>query len=283
MELAQKDGPYESFQGSPLSQGKFQFDLWDKKPATDRYDWQKLREDVMKHGARNSLLTAPMPTASTSQILGNNESFEPFTSNVYLRRVLAGEFVCVNPHLVDDLVELGLWNSDIKNSLLGTNGSVQPIKNIPDQIKRLYKTVWEIPQKVMIDLSVGRAPYICQSQSLNLYQADPNFAKMTSMHFYAWKNGLKTGMYYLRSRPARDAIKFTVDIGALLEASDTGDNEQLLACLSHNNDQQFKKQSSSVISPSDIPKVVSKESSPVENKEEEESADVEFECLNCGS
>ena len=147
----------------------------------------------MQFGARNSLLLAPMPTASTSQILGNNESFEPYTSNVYTRRVLAGEFVCINPHLVNDLIELDLWNSDIKNSLLGHNGSIQKIRNIPQHIKDLYKTVWEIPQKSLIELAIQRGPYICQSQSLNLYMPDPNYSKMTSMHFYGWKNGLKTG------------------------------------------------------------------------------------------
>lgn len=163
MELAKSDGPYESFKGSPLSQGKFQFDLWGVKPATDRYDWEKLRQDVIKHGARNSLLVAPMPTASTSQVLGNNESFEPFTANVYTRRVLAGEFVCVNKHLVRDLIKLNLWTTDIKNQLVAHNGSVQNISAIPAELKKLYKTVWEIPQKQLINLAVARGPYICQS------------------------------------------------------------------------------------------------------------------------
>ena len=191
-----------------------------------------MRQDVIKHGARNSLLLAPMPTASTSQILGNNESFEPYTSNVYTRRVLAGEFVCLNPHLVDDLIELNLWNSDVKNALLALNGSVQQIKAIPQHIKNLYKTVWEIPQKVLLNLAVARGPYICQSQSLNVYMAEANFAKMTSMHFHAWKKGLKTGQYYLRTRPSRDAIKFTVNIEQLLQATDTGNNEEIIKCLS---------------------------------------------------
>jgi ribonucleoside-diphosphate reductase alpha chain len=163
MELAKEDGPYTSFPGSPLSQGKFQFDLWDYKPVSGRYDWEKLRQDVIKYGARNSLLVAPMPTASTSQILGNNESFEPYTSNVYTRRVLAGEFVCINPHLVKDLIELGLWNSEVKNALLALNGSIQQIRSIPDDIKRLYKTVWEIPQRALLDGAIARGPYICQS------------------------------------------------------------------------------------------------------------------------
>ena len=176
-----------------------------------------------------------MPTASTSQILGNNETFEPYTSNVYTRRVLAGEFICVNPHLVNDLIELDLFTTDIKNSLLGTNGSIQTIKSIPQHIKDLYKTVWEIPQKVMLDFAIGRGPYICQSQSTNIYMGEPNFSKMTSMHFYGWKNGLKTGLYYLRSKPSRDAIKFTVDVEQLLQATDTGNSDQIFACLGVDN------------------------------------------------
>lgn len=227
-ELAQKDGPYESFPGSPLSQGKFQFDLWEKKPASTRYDWDALRQNVMKYGARNSLLVAPMPTASTSQILGNNESFEPYTSNVYTRRVLAGEFICVNPHLVKDLISIGMWTSDVKNQLVAHNGSVQNINGVPQEIKDLYKTVWEIPQKSLLQLAIARGPYICQSQSTNLYLPEPNFSKMTSMHFFGWKSGLKTGQYYLRSRPARDAIKFTVNVEQLLQASDEGNTEKLL-------------------------------------------------------
>lgn len=170
MELAQVEGPYQTFKGSPLSEGKFQFDLWGQKPASTRYDWDKLRQDVMKHGARNSLLVAPMPTASTSQILGNNESFEPFTSNIYTRRVLSGEFICLNKHLVRDLIEIGLWTTEIKNSLIANNGSVQNIKQIPQELKDLYRTIWEIPQKILIDLAAARGAYICQSQSLNLYQ-----------------------------------------------------------------------------------------------------------------
>ena len=193
IEIAKAEGPYSSFQGSPLSKGLFQFDLWGVTPKSNRYDWAFLREEVMKHGARNSLLVAPMPTASTSQILGNNESFEPYTSNVYTRRVLAGEFICVNPHLVKDLITLGLWNSSTKNTLLAYNGSVQNIKGLPDELKSLYKTVWEISQKTLINLAANRGPYICQSQSLNLYLAEPNYSKMTSMHFLTWKSGMKTG------------------------------------------------------------------------------------------
>lgn len=222
IEIAKEEGHYETFKGSPLSEGKFQFDLWGVKPYSNRYDWDKLRTDVMEHGARNSLLVAPMPTASTSQILGNNESFEPFTSNVYTRRVLAGEFICVNKHLVADLIDLGLWTSEIKNRIVADNGSVQNIPGIPNDLKKLYKTIWEISQKVLIDMAAARGPYICQSQSLNLYQQDPRFDRMSAMHFHAWKTGLKTGQYYFRSRPARDAIKFTVDVEKLLEGADKG-------------------------------------------------------------
>lgn len=231
MEIAKEEGAYSTFKGSPLSEGKFQFDLWNVKPHTDRYDWAKLRKDVMQHGARNSLLVAPMPTASTSQILGNNESFEPFTSNIYTRRVLSGEFICVNKHLVKDLSEMGLWTSQIKNMIVAENGSVANIKAIPENIKKLYKTIWEISQKTLIDMAAARGPYICQSQSLNLYQENPRFDRMSSMHFHAWKTGLKTGQYYFRSRPARDAIKFTVDVADLLQASDKGNTNQILDAL----------------------------------------------------
>jgi ribonucleoside-diphosphate reductase alpha chain len=222
LELAKEDGAYETFKGSPMSEGKFQFDLWNKEPYTDRYNWDALREEVKEHGIRNSLLVAPMPTASTSQVLGNNESFEPYTSNVYTRRVLAGEFVCVNQHLVKDLIKAGLWNWETRNALIGSNGSVQDVKGIPDDLKLLYKTVWEIPQKTLLNFAIDRAPYICQSQSLNVYMAEPTFSKMTSMHFYAWKNGLKTGQYYLRSKGAADSIKFTVNVEALMQATNEG-------------------------------------------------------------
>jgi ribonucleoside-diphosphate reductase alpha subunit len=228
LELAKAEGPYETFKGSPLSEGKFQFDLWDVKPYTDRYDWDELREEIKQHGVRNSLLLAPMPTASTSQVLGNNESFEPYTSNIYTRRVLAGEFVCVNPHLVRDLIKEKLWTWEIKNAIIGNNGSLQGIKGIPEYLTKLYKTVWEISQKSLINLAAERAPYICQSQSLNVYMAEPTFAKMSSMHFYAWKLGLKTGQYYLRSRGAADTIKFTVNVDALLKATEEG-NSKILA------------------------------------------------------
>lgn len=234
LQLAKEEGPYETFKGSPMSEGKFQFDLWEVKPHTDRYDWQTLREQIMEHGIRNSLLVAPMPTASTSQVLGNNESFEPYTSNIYTRRVLAGEFVCVNPHLVKELINENLWNWEIKNAIIGNNGSLQGIKGIPESICRLYKTIWEIPQKTLMNLAIGRSPYICQSQSLNVYLAEPTFAKMSSMHFYAWKSGLKTGQYYLRSKGAADSIKFTVNVEALVKATDGG-NEKILSYLSNQN------------------------------------------------
>jgi ribonucleoside-diphosphate reductase alpha chain len=215
-DLAKIDGTYESYKGSPISEGKFQQDLWGVE-ATDLWEWDVLREEVKKHGVRNSLLLAPMPTASTSQILGNNECIEPYTSNIYTRRTLSGEFVVVNKHLMRDLVKLGIWNENLKNKLISSNGSVQNIDEIPENIKELYKTAWEISQKVIIDLSADRGAYVDQSQSLNIFMEDANFAKLTSMHFYGWKAGLKTGMYYLRTKAARDAIKFTVDKSTLSE------------------------------------------------------------------
>jgi ribonucleoside-diphosphate reductase alpha chain len=209
-DLAKVDGAYSTYEGSPVSKGIFQFDMWGVTP-TDRWEWEVLREEVKKYGVRNSLLLAPMPTASTSQILGNNECFEPYTTNIYNRRVLSGEFTVVNKHLLMDLVNLGLWNNDMKNKVIASNGSIQNIAEIPAPIKELYKTVWEIKQRTIIDMAADRGAFICQSQSLNLFIADPNFAKLTSMHFYAWEKGLKTGMYYLRTKPAATAIKFTVD------------------------------------------------------------------------
>jgi ribonucleoside-diphosphate reductase alpha chain len=209
-DLATKDGAYETFKGSPVSKGIFQFDMWGVTPSSNRWDWTSLKKEVKKHGVRNSLLLAPMPTASTSQILGNNECFEPYTSNIYTRRTLSGEFIIVNKHLMRDLIKLGIWNDSMKNRLIEANGSVQGIPEIPQNIKDLYKTVWEISQKTIIDMAADRGAYICQSQSMNIHIQDPNFGKMTSMHFYAWKKGLKTGMYYLRSKAATQAIKFTV-------------------------------------------------------------------------
>jgi ribonucleoside-diphosphate reductase alpha chain len=217
-DLAIKQGPYESFKGSPVSKGIFQFDMWGITPESGRWDWISLKQEVKKHGVRNSLLLAPMPTASTSQIMGNNECFEPYTSNIYVRRVLSGEFIVVNKHLLKDLIELGIWNDLLKNRLIQGNGSVQNIPEIPENIRELYRTVWEISQRSIIDMAADRGAYIDQSQSLNLHIAEPNFGKLTSMHFYAWKKGLKTGMYYLRTKSAADAIKFTVDKQAIQQS-----------------------------------------------------------------
>ncbi|MFZ9980931.1 MAG: ribonucleoside-diphosphate reductase subunit alpha [Cyclobacteriaceae bacterium] len=214
MELSKINGPYETFKGSPVSKGIFQFDMWGVTPS-QRWDWIKLKQDVKQYGVRNSLLLAPMPTASTSQILGNNECFEPYTSNLYTRRTLSGDFILVNKHLMKDLMAEGLWNESMRQKLIASNGSVQNIAEIPQNLKEIYKTVWEISQKAIIDMAADRGAFICQSQSLNIHIKDPNFGKMTSMHFYAWKKGLKTGMYYLRSTAAADAIKFTLDKTAI--------------------------------------------------------------------
>jgi ribonucleoside-diphosphate reductase alpha chain len=210
MEIAQKEGPYKTYEGSPVSKGIFQFDMWGIVPDSKRWDWTKLKREVKKHGVRNSLLLAPMPTASTSQILGNNECFEPYTSNIYTRRVLSGEFIVVNKHLLKDLINLNLWDDSMKDRLMEANGSVQGISEIPDNIKQLYRTVWEVSQKSIIDMAADRGAYICQSQSMNIHMQDANFGKLTSMHFHAWKKGLKTGLYYLRTKAAADAIKFTI-------------------------------------------------------------------------
>lgn len=213
MELAKEEGPYSTFKGSPISQGEFQYNLWGLKDEdlSGRWDWASLRKEVMEHGVRNSLLMAPMPTASTSQILGNNEAFEPYTSNIYTRRVLSGEFIVVNKHLLEDLVRLGLWNENLKQEIMRNNGSIQSIDIIPQDIKDLYRTVWEMSMKDIIDMSRQRGYFIDQSQSLNLFMEGATFAKLTSMHFYAWQSGLKTGMYYLRTKSAVDAIKFTLN------------------------------------------------------------------------
>ncbi len=223
MEMAKEEGAYSSFKGSPISQGEFQHNLWGMKDEelSGNWDWASLRKEVMEHGVRNSLLVAPMPTASTSQILGNNEAFEPYTSNIYTRRVLSGEFIVVNKHLLNDLVERGLWNETLKQEIMRHNGSVQNIEGIPADIKELYKTVWEMSMKDIIDMSRHRGYFIDQSQSLNLFMQDANFAKLTSMHFYAWKSGLKTGMYYLRTKSAVDAIKFTLNNDKKAEPSIT--------------------------------------------------------------
>jgi ribonucleoside-diphosphate reductase alpha chain len=221
MELAKENGTYESYKGSPVSKGIFQFDMWGVTPKSGRWNWEQLKQEVKKNGVRNSLLLAPMPTASTSQILGNNECFEPYTSNIYTRRTLSGEFIIANKHLMKDLMSIGLWSETMRQKLIAANGSVQNIPEIPQHIKDIYKTVWEISQKSIIDMSADRGAYICQSQSLNIHLTNPNFGKLTSMHFYAWKKGLKTGMYYLRSNAAADAIKFTLDKATVAQPSAT--------------------------------------------------------------
>jgi len=226
-ELAKEEGPYETYPGSPASKGILQFDMWKASPGassgvkpSDRWEWDILRDEIKQHGIRNSLLVAPMPTASTAQILGNNECFEPYTSNLYTRRVLSGEFIVVNKYLLRDLVKLGLWSEEMKNKIIQGNGSVQHISEIPQNLKELYKTAWEISQKTIIDMSADRGAYICQSQSLNVFMENVNFAKLTSMHFHSWKAGLKTGMYYLRTKAATDAIKFTLDKSKLALPAD---------------------------------------------------------------
>jgi ribonucleoside-diphosphate reductase alpha chain len=242
-DLAKEFGPYETYEGSPISKGILQFDMWNIQPS-DRWEWDVLRDEIKKYGVRNSLLLAPMPTASTSQILGNNECFEPYTSNIYSRRVLSGEFVVVNKHLLKDLVKLGLWNDEMKNKIIANNGSIQNIEEIPQNIKELYKTVWEIKQRDIIDMAADRGAFICQSQSLNVFFEMPNYSKISSMHFYAWERGLKTGMYYLRTKAASEAIKFTVQkqAGSQLEPVVTKVNiskeeaEAQMACSLDNPD-----------------------------------------------
>ncbi len=240
-DLAKIEGAYETYAGSPISKGIFQQDMWNVTPSS-RWEWDTLREEILKYGVRNSLLLAPMPTASTSQILGNNECFEPYTSNIYTRRVLSGEFVVVNKHLLRDLVKLGIWNDSLKNKIIAANGSVQNIPEIPANIKELYKTVWEIKQRTIIDMAADRGAYIDQSQSLNLFIQDANFAKMSSAHFYAWKKGLKTGMYYLRTKAAADAIKFTVDQDALQKPLILGNEDQLLVDRGQSHILTFEEQ-----------------------------------------
>jgi len=253
-ELAANFGTYETFAGSPASNGKLQFDLWDRKPKSGRWDWDGLKKKIAEHGLRNSLLLAPMPTASTAQILGNNESFEPYTQNLYVRRVLSGEFVQVNRHLLRDLISSNLWTEDLRSKLIAHNGSVQNIEEIPNNLKELYKTVWEIKQKVVLDMASDRGAYIDQSQSINIHMLDASPAKLSSMHFYGWNLGLKTGMYYLRTKAATEAIKFTVDVKNVRSAA-------------------------AVIQESNVPAAGVNPS--VENDENE--SEQEFECLACGS
>jgi ribonucleoside-diphosphate reductase alpha chain len=236
-DLAIKEGAYSTFEGSPVSKGVFQFDMWGVTPS-NRWEWDLLKEEVKKHGVRNSLLLAPMPTASTAQILGNNECFEPYTSNIYTRRVLSGEFIIVNKHLLKDLVKEGLWNMEMRQKIMAANGSVQNIPEIPARLKELYKTAWEISQKAIIDQAADRGAFICQSQSLNIFMEQANFGKLTSMHFYGWEKGLKTGMYYLRTKAATDAIKFTIDKSVVEEPSSKSLEEQqaAIACSLENPD-----------------------------------------------
>jgi ribonucleoside-diphosphate reductase alpha chain len=236
-DLAKVEGPYESFAGSPVSKGIFQYDMWNVTP-TNRWEWDVLKEEVKKYGVRNSLLLAPMPTASTAQILGNNECFEPYTSNIYTRRVLSGDFIIVNKHLLKDLVKEGLWNKEMRTKIMTTNGSVQNIQEVPQHLKDLYKTAWEISQKAIIDQAADRGAYICQSQSLNIHMENANFGKLTSMHFYGWEKGLKTGMYYLRTKAATDAIKFTIDTKMAKQPTAASIEEQqaAVACSLDNPD-----------------------------------------------
>jgi ribonucleoside-diphosphate reductase alpha chain len=236
-DLAAAEGHYESYPGSPVSKGVLQFDMWGVTPSK-RWDWAEVKARIAQHGVRNSLLLAPMPTASTAQILGNNECFEPYTSNLYTRRVLAGEFAIVNKHLLKDLLERGLWTDEIRNQIIAHNGSVQDIPEIPADLKDLYKTCWEMKMRTLIDMAADRGAFIDQSQSFNVFMTEPNYAKLSSMHFYGWKKGLKTGMYYLRTRAAQDAIKFTVDQASLKAkaakdaagAAPTPEPEECLSC-----------------------------------------------------
>ncbi|MDO9552115.1 ribonucleoside-diphosphate reductase subunit alpha [Rhodonellum sp.] len=236
MELAKVQGTYETYAGCPVSKGQFQFDLWGVTPKSGRWNWSELKEKVNKYGIRNSLLVAPMPTASTSQILGNNECFEPYTSNIYTRRTLSGEFIVVNKHLMKDLIRLGIWNDSMKNRLIAANGSVQNLPGVPQNIKDIYKTVWEISQRVIIDMAADRGAYICQSQSMNVFLQDANFGKLTSMHFYSWKKGLKTGMYYLRSQAAASAIQFTVDKSSFDNQPANAAEQEVVVAKSQNQD-----------------------------------------------
>jgi len=239
--IAAKEGAYQTYEGSPISNGEFQFDMWGVKPS-NRWDWKALKADIKKSGVRNSLLLAPMPTASTSQILGNNECFEPYTSNIYTRRTLSGEYIVVNKHLLKDLVRLDLWNDDLKQQLMANNGSIQNIEGIPQELKDLYKTAYELSQKVIVDMSADRGAFICQSQSLNLFVENPNFGKLSSMHFYGWQKGLKTGIYYLRSKAAVDPIKFTLDKKHQRVNSNTADETVIAEVGSTNTSESTKRQ-----------------------------------------
>ena len=283
VEEAEKDGAYKTYKGSPMSKGEFQYNLWGIKDEelSGRWDWPALRKDVKKHGVRNSLLVAPMPTASTSQILGNNECFEPYTSNIYTRRVLSGEFIVVNKHLLEDLVNLGLWNEDMKQELMQANGSIQKIKGIPEDIKELYKTVWEMSMKDIIDMSRHRGYFIDQSQSLNLFMEGATMAKLTSMHFYGWKSGLKTGMYYLRTKSAVDAIKFTLD-NEKTTKSESDKSKQTVAAVKA---PEATAEVTAAIDPQTNPAAAVEPLSPAELKQmlEQSKKSEDDDCLMCGS
>lgn len=276
-ELAAKHGAYESFPGSPISQGEFQFDLWGVEPTPGRYDWDALRRKIKDHGIRNSLLLAPMPTASTSQILGNNECFEPYTSNFYTRRTLSGEYMVVNKHLLEDLIRLGLWNAEMKEMLMAHNGSIQKIQGIPQELKELYKTAWEISQRAIIDMSADRGAFICQSQSLNLFLENATFGKLSSMHFHAWQQGLKTGMYYLRTKAAVDPIKFTLSEKHQKKFVDETSSEQSLMTLQeHSPSMEYDK--------STVGALLNSVPGPVaQDPPEGQTCTMEDGCLYCGS
>jgi len=267
MELAKEEGYYETFPGSPSSKGELQFDMWGVQPS-DRWDWGQLKEKIVEHGLRNSLLMSPMPTASTAQILGNNESTEPFTSNMYNRRVLAGEFTVVNKHLLRDLTASGYWTERVRNKIIAERGSVQNVAELPKEIRDVYKTVWEIPQRAILDMAADRGAFICQSQSMNVHIGEPTSSKLTSMHFYAWKKGLKTGMYYLRTKPKADAIQFTV-------------NQEMLA----ETNAQNPAAEESVDAPRKSPKSPARagKASVNSNFAGLQMKDEEEECLNCGA
>ncbi|PTM05461.1 MAG: ribonucleoside-diphosphate reductase subunit alpha, partial [Bacteroidetes bacterium] len=285
---ASVDGAYQSYEGSPISQGKFQFNLWGVEESTlsGRWDWSELRKEIKKHGVRNSLLLAPMPTASTSQILGNNECFEPYTSNIYTRRVLSGEFVVVNKHLLLDLVNLGLWNEELKSEIIRANGSIQGIPQIPDNIKALYKTVWEMSMRDIIDMSAERGYFIDQSQSLNLFVEGANMAKLTSMHFYAWEKGLKTGMYYLRTKAASDAIKFTVQKQTKSEVEPVLTSKQtakIAAAPSAPKVQLTEAEAVGEIRASELAKAVKEAAAMTPEEQLSCSLDNPDDCVACGS
>jgi ribonucleoside-diphosphate reductase alpha subunit len=277
-DLAKKDGAYETFPGSPTSRGEFQFDMWNVTPS-DRWEWDVLKEEVKEHGVRNSLLLAPMPTASTAQILGNNECFEPYTSNIYTRRVLSGEFIIVNKHLLKDLVKEGLWNREMRLKIMAANGSVQNIKEVPQRLKDLYKTAWEISQKAIIDQAADRGAFICQSQSLNIFMENANFGKLTSMHFYGWEKGLKTGMYYLRTKAATDAIKFTIDKSAIEEPEEVVAETVEVTTVGEGATQTSKETTSEDTTPEDTRSLTQIEEDAIASCSIENGED----CEACGS